>query len=78
LGRGFAWLDTGTPDSLHEAAAFVRTIEHRQGIKIMCLEEIALQLGYIDRDQVLASADRLGATDYADYLRRCAGEPRNE
>jgi len=78
LGRGFAWLDTGTPDSLHEAAAFVRTIEHRQGIKIMCLEEIALQLGYIDRDQVLASADRLGETDYADYLRRCAGELRGD
>jgi glucose-1-phosphate thymidylyltransferase len=78
LGRGFAWLDTGTPESLHEAAAFVRTIEHRQGIKIMCLEEIALQLGYISRGQVLASADRLGATDYADYLRRCVGELCND
>lgn len=70
LGRGYAWLDTGTHESLHEASSFVRTIEHRQGIKIACLEEIALENGYLDAAQVLARADRLGKTDYAVYLRR--------
>lgn len=70
LGRGYAWLDTGTHESLHEASSFVRTIEHRQGIKIACLEEIALENGYLDAGQVLERADRLGKTDYAVYLRR--------
>ena len=74
LGRGYAWLDTGTPDSLHDAAAFVRTIEHRQGFKIMCLEEIGLELGYLTSDQVKARADALGNNDYAIYLRRRASE----
>jgi glucose-1-phosphate thymidylyltransferase len=72
FGRGFAWLDTGTHESLHDAASFVRTIEHRQGIKIMCLEEIALEMNYLDRQQLLARADALGKTGYADYLRRRA------
>jgi glucose-1-phosphate thymidylyltransferase len=70
LGRGYAWLDTGTHDSLHEASSFVRMIEHRQGLKIMCLEEIALLNGYIDAGQALACADALGGTPYATYLRR--------
>lgn len=70
LGRGYAWLDTGTHDSLHDASSFVRTIEHRQGLKIMCLEEIGLELGYLNGDQVLARADSMGKTGYADYLRR--------
>ena len=70
LGRGFAWLDTGTHDSLHDAASFVRTIEHRQGMKIMCLEEIALEQGWLQPSAVEARADRLGKTDYARYLRR--------
>ncbi len=70
LGRGFAWLDTGTHDSLHDAGSFVRTIEHRQGVKIACPEEIALELGYIDADQVLARAAKLGRTEYAAHLRR--------
>ena len=74
LGRGFAWLDTGTHESLHDAASYVRTIEHRQGLKIMCLEEIGLELGYLTADQVLARADQLGKTGYAGYLRRRAGE----
>ena len=70
LGRGYAWLDTGTPDSMHEAAAFVRTIEHRQGIKIACLEEIGLENGWLGAEDVLAIAQSLGKTDYAAYLRR--------
>lgn len=72
LGRGYAWLDTGTHDSLHEASSFVRTIEHRQGIKIACPEEIALDLGYISPQAVVARANGMGRTGYADYLHRCA------
>ncbi len=74
LGRGFAWLDTGTHDSLHDASSFVRTIEHRQGIKIACPEEIGVELGWLDPQQVLARADRLGSNEYAQYLRRRISE----
>jgi glucose-1-phosphate thymidylyltransferase len=74
LGRGFAWLDTGTHESLHDAGSFVRTIERRQGMKIMCLEEIGLQFGYLAPEDLMRRADRLGKTEYADYLRRCATE----
>jgi glucose-1-phosphate thymidylyltransferase len=70
LGRGFAWLDTGTHDSLHEAAAYVRILEHRQGIKVSCPEEIGYEFGYLTADEVLERAAALGTTDYADYLRR--------
>ena len=70
IGRGFAWLDTGTHDALQEASQFVATIERRQGLKVMALEEIALEQGYLSPDEVLAQADRLGKTGYADYLRR--------
>jgi len=77
LGRGYAWLDTGTHDSLLDASLFVRTIEHRQGLKIMCLEEIALQSGYLSPAEVLDRAAVLGKTDYADYLRRCVRELDN-
>ncbi|MGY3576856.1 glucose-1-phosphate thymidylyltransferase RfbA [Bradyrhizobium sp. USDA 4504] len=74
LGRGYAWLDTGTHDSLHEASSFVRTVERRQGIKIMCPEEIGFELGYLSADEVLARADKLGKTEYAAYLRRRISE----
>ncbi|MEO0329225.1 MAG: glucose-1-phosphate thymidylyltransferase RfbA [Pseudomonadota bacterium] len=74
LGRGFAWLDTGTHDSLHEAGAFVRTIEHRQGIKIACPEEIGLEMGWINADQAEERAKLLGKTEYATYLRRRISE----
>ena len=74
LGRGFAWLDTGTHESLHDASSFVQTIERRQGLKVMCLEEIALELGYLTTAQLLARADAMGKTGYADYLRRRARE----
>jgi glucose-1-phosphate thymidylyltransferase len=74
LGRGFAWLDTGTHESLHDASAFVRTIEARQGLKVMCLEEIALELGYRTTAQVIGRAERLGDTDYARYLMRRVAE----
>ncbi|HEY0312457.1 MAG TPA: glucose-1-phosphate thymidylyltransferase RfbA [Allosphingosinicella sp.] len=76
LGRGFAWLDTGTHDSLHDASAFVRTVEQRQGIKVMCPEEIAYEFGYLDEDQLRAAADRMGKSDYANFLRRRAAEGR--
>ncbi|MBI1203461.1 MAG: glucose-1-phosphate thymidylyltransferase RfbA [Rhodopseudomonas sp.] len=69
MGRGFAWLDTGTPDSLLEAAEFVRTLEKRQGFKIACPEEIAFRLGFIDADQLIRLADALGKSSYGAYLR---------
>ncbi len=74
LGRGFAWLDTGTHDSLHDAGSYIRTIETRTGEKICCPEEIAFNCGYIDAQAVLKRADSLGKTDYASYLRRVVGE----
>jgi glucose-1-phosphate thymidylyltransferase len=69
MGRGFAWLDTGTPDSLLEAAEFVRTLEKRQGFKIACPEEIAFDQGFIDRAQMEAIVTALGKSDYGRYLR---------
>ena len=71
MGRGYAWLDTGTFDSMHEAAAFVRTIELRQGIKIACLEEIAFSQGFISGDAVIKAADAMGKSDYSAYMRKC-------
>jgi glucose-1-phosphate thymidylyltransferase len=70
MGRGFAWLDTGTPDSLIEAAEFVRTMEKRQGFKIACPEEVAYRMGYIGGGDLAALADKVGRGPYGDYLRR--------
>ena len=76
FGRGFAWLDTGTHDSLLEASQYVQTIEHRQGLKVACLEEIAYQNGWIDREQLLVRAKAFGKTGYGQYLFSIAGENR--
>jgi len=76
LGRGTAWLDTGTHDALLEAGNFVAAIERRQSLKIACLEEIALQNGWISADDVVAAANVLGKTGYASYLRRIASETK--
>ena len=75
LGRGTAWLDTGTHDSLLEAAQFVHVIENRQGLKIACIEEIAWRQGWIDRAGLEANIGRLGKSNYGAYLRRMAQEP---
>lgn len=76
FGQGYAWLDTGTHDSLHEASSFVRTIEHRQGIKIACPEEIAYNLGYLSADEVYRIGTTLSKTNYGQYLMRLVQEKR--
>ena len=68
LGRGFAWLDTGTHDQLLAAADFVATFQKRQGLYISCIEEIAYKRGFIDREQLLKLAEPLMKTDYGQYL----------
>jgi len=68
MGRGYAWLDTGTHDSLLEASQFIQTIEHRQGLKVACIEEIAYDLGYINKDQLLKLAEPMKKTQYGEYL----------
>jgi glucose-1-phosphate thymidylyltransferase len=74
LGRGFAWLDTGTPDSLVEAAEFVRTLAKRQGQRIACPEEIAYSMGFIDRAQLRSLGEALKSSSYGQYLLRLAGD----
>ncbi|HPE32534.1 MAG TPA: glucose-1-phosphate thymidylyltransferase RfbA [Parvularculaceae bacterium] len=76
MGRGYAWLDTGTHQSLLDAAHFVQTIEERQGLKIACLEEIAFRLGYIDRKALEELAKPLLKTKYGEYLMRVAAEAK--
>lgn len=72
MGRGFAWLDTGTHESLTEATEFVKAVEKRTGLKIACIEEVAYRKGYINKEQFAATATNLGKSSYADYLRKIA------
>ncbi|EME9802068.1 glucose-1-phosphate thymidylyltransferase RfbA [Vibrio alginolyticus] len=76
LGRGFAWLDTGTHESLHEASSFVQTIENVQGLKVACLEEIAWRNGWLTRDQILSIAKPMQKNDYGRYLSELVTEQK--
>jgi glucose-1-phosphate thymidylyltransferase len=75
LGRGVAWLDTGTPDALLQAGNFVQIVELRQGLKVACLEEVAFNMGYIGIDEVREQACAIGNTEYGQYLLQLADEP---
>ena len=74
LGRGFAWLDTGNPEDLHEASAFIKTIQKRQGLYVACLEEIAYHKGWLSRAELLEAANRMQKTEYGEYLYFVAGK----
>jgi len=76
MGRGYAWLDTGTHESLLEASQFIQTIENRQSLKVACLEEIAFEMGYITKEQLLALAEPLKKNQYGQYLINRANQPR--
>jgi len=75
MGRGIAWLDTGTHDALLAASMFIETIEKRQGLKVACPEEIAFRMGYIDAGQLQALADSIGSSPYGNYLKSILNEP---
>ncbi len=74
MGRGFAWLDTGTHESLLDASNYIQTIENRQGLKVACIEEIAFEMGYIDKKQLLTLAEPLKKNSYGQYLIQRANE----
>jgi len=74
MGRGSAWLDTGTHESLLEAGNFIETIEKRQGLKVACLEEVAFEMGFISAEEVLVQAEKLGKTEYGEYLKQLIAE----
>ncbi|MHB1146584.1 MAG: glucose-1-phosphate thymidylyltransferase RfbA [Lutibacter sp.] len=76
MGRGYAWLDTGTQDSLLEASNFIQTIEKRQGLKVACIEEIAYEKGYISKEQLLVLAEEYKNNDYGSYLLKLASQAR--
>jgi len=76
MGRGYAWLDTGTHESLLEASQFIQTIENRQSLKVACIEEIAFEMGYISKEKLLELAEPLKKNQYGQYLLRRAQEPR--
>ena len=74
MGRGYAWLDTGTHESLLEASTFIETIEKRQNLKVACLEEIAYRMGYINKEQLATLAQPLKKNQYGQYLLKLASE----
>ena len=74
MGRGYAWLDTGTHDSMLEASIFVQTIEKRQGMKISCIEEIAYRMGYISRKKLIEIGNKMSNNQYGKYLLKIASE----
>lgn len=76
MGRGYAWLDTGTHESLLEASQFIQTIENRQSLKVACIEEIAYEMGYINKEKLLKLAEPLKKNQYGQYLIRRASQPR--
>lgn len=76
MGRGYAWLDTGTHESLLEASTFIQTIEHRQSLKVACIEEIAYEMGYISKEKLLELAEPLKKNQYGQYLMKRANQPR--
>ncbi len=78
LGRGFAWLDTGTHESLLDASMFIQTIENRQGLKVACIEEIAYEMGYISASKLMQLAQKYSKNQYGEYLLRRAKEPRTK
>lgn len=77
LGRGIAWMDTGTPEALLEASSFIRTLENRQGLKIACIEEVGYRMGYISDAQMLVLIDTLGDGEYSQYLKKVLDEEIN-
>ncbi len=77
LGRGTAWLDTGTPEALLKASTFIQAIEERQGLRVACPEEVAFRLGYIDGDDLLRLAATMGSSEYGAYLKQLARDPRS-
>jgi len=76
MGRGYAWLDTGTHESLLEASIFIETIERRQGLKVSCIEEVAFEMGYINKEQLINLAQPLKKNQYGQYLLKRAEEAR--
>lgn len=74
LGRGYAWLDTGTHESLHDAASFIETVEKRQNLKIACIEEVAYKMGYINKEQLAKLGEPMKNNDYGQYILRLANE----
>ena len=76
IGRGYAWLDTGTHENLLEASTFIEIIERRQGLKVACIEEIAFEKGYIDREQLIELAQPLAKNQYGQYLLKRAKDAR--
>jgi glucose-1-phosphate thymidylyltransferase len=77
LGRGFAWLDTGTQEALQQAASYIQAIQERQGLKVSCIEEIAYELGYINKNELANLAASMAQNEYGQYLLRLIAEEEN-